>query len=783
MEISFSANGDKQPIPLIKEGNFLKLIGPNGIGKSTAADFLEIAFGDYNFKDKGYENIKESFIDCDIKFKTENDEFEMIITPGTWKYIKSEFKLEEDSIGTCIHNGKKINPNELRNIISVKVIRGDEDLEKQIKLVSSMFNVIINNRLNDCNKYLEILDNYLKKFEEETRIDLIKEYQKHQEEYAAIEKEHLENIQNHDIQRRNVISDEIALDLINKIIIWEEHNPEELNPLIEKITSDIDHYQNELNTLIIKIERFERTLSAIDKKRRDELNKIFEDLNKIRKDKSDLIRKIQKDFPHEWENIQNADSNEKIEQIHQIKLNRLKSLQKMVDETQKGTIKLIELLITKFTLIVKLLDECREEGLGNKLILEIIHNENELKLSIEEFRNYLDERIDILKSDPRINSMQFKLEEIGNNLIILNKMIEYLNKWKKCIDNERSLLTKKAELTQNITLEKYMEPQLERNLKIIDRLIDEQGQIRNHLDHLIAEKVELENRIKETENLEPYNELKENLTSMLTEMPADLRDKREEMENNLAENKENLIILKNKLNDLNDNLQNKEQVITNLKNEIIKIANSNGYIDFSEWISYVENHINKTQIIMKKLDDLTVDLQSIQKKFTKIEYNESFTKRERDEFLKLVSEVYNQYFLETYKDEEFFKYVFKGYEEIRQFDVINKIIIFVKKNGRLDQRKLKEFSSGEKAYAFIRAMILLSRAKSNYNVLIVDEAYALMDYMRSGDLIEFQKELIRNNSYDKIINIIAMVKEPEELNEQEYEEYNKFGYYHELIDI
>ena len=65
----------------------------------------------------------------------------------------------------------------------------DKDLEKQIELVSSMFNTILEKRRNDTLFYLESLDNYIKEFEKETKSGLIEDYKDLQEKYAESEKE------------------------------------------------------------------------------------------------------------------------------------------------------------------------------------------------------------------------------------------------------------------------------------------------------------------------------------------------------------------------------------------------------------------------------------------------------------------------------------------------------------------------------------------------------------------------------------------------------------------
>ena len=544
MEIKFSAHGDKEPIPEIKRGQFLKLIGPNGIGKTTAADFLEIGFGEYNFRDKGFENIKNAINDCNIKIKTSTEEFEITLTPGTWKYIDSEFRIEEDSIGTCLYNGKTVKPNELREFVSVKVIRGDEDLEKQIELVSSMFNVILKKKLKNTQNYLDVIEEYYENFKQETKQDLIKKYEKLQDNYAKTEKDHQKTKIEYEKIKKNVNANETLLDLINKIFIWEEYDPKKLEEALKKVNDNIEYYENKQRNLIIERKKLEVTLSSIDKKQKEDLNKIFSEIQKIQKKQNKITHNIKTDFPTEWQNIQKAIKNKYIEKYQEKKINRLKELQNLLDELEKGTAKLNETLITKFNLILKLLDECREEGLGDRGIIEIDLVGKDIKLSIEEFRSKLNERIDVLNSDPEIESLKIKRDKIGKLFIEGTKIKEILEDLNKTVKKENELKNKKAEITKKITLEKYVGPQLENYLRNIDKVIDNEGQVRNHIDQLKMEKSDLEEKLNKTKNLEPLNKLKEEVGKILSEQPSDYKNKIDEINEILAKDKENSLITK-----------------------------------------------------------------------------------------------------------------------------------------------------------------------------------------------------------------------------------------------
>ena len=220
MELFFSTFGELKTIPEIKSGKILKIIGENGIGKSMAAIFFEIAAGGYQFNSENqFNEIKNRFNECVIEVKTEKNNIKLYLTPGTWRYNKRDFKIIESSIGRFELNGDKIDIIKLKELLSVKVIRGDENLETQLILISDIFVEYLDIYSNKIKIYVETLKDYLENFKERTNDELIKNYFEKQEKFNQL------NQNKHKIEEefqkllKKVQSNETKQKLIEHILI------------------------------------------------------------------------------------------------------------------------------------------------------------------------------------------------------------------------------------------------------------------------------------------------------------------------------------------------------------------------------------------------------------------------------------------------------------------------------------------------------------------------------------------------------------------------------------
>ncbi|KKN42878.1 hypothetical protein LCGC14_0708750, partial [marine sediment metagenome] len=119
-----------------------------------------------------------------------------------------------------------------------------------------------------------------------------------------------------------------------------------------------------------------------------------------------------------------------------------------------------------------------------------------------------------------------------------------------------------------------------------------------------------------------------------------------------------------------------------------------------------------------------------------------------------INNEFDDIFKNIYGRKEFFEYVFKDYSRIKKFDILNKTIVFETAAGLEETRDLEEFSSGEKTYAYCRSIISMNANVAKFNILILDESYALLDSDHSQNLYRFQEQMINEKNISKFINIL-----------------------------
>jgi len=147
-------------------------------------------------------------------------------------------------------------------------------------------------------------------------------------------------------------------------------------------------------------------------------------------------------------------------------------------------------------------------------------------------------------------------------------------------------------------------------------------------------------------------------------------------------------------------------------------------------------------------DSINIMIQAIQGKESK--------KREYEDMISTLREIYSNYFVSVYQAQEFLDYVFKGFKNVVRFDMENNEVVLETNEGQEYSRPLSVFSSGERAFAFSLAMIeITAKRKESNKILVLDEFGALLDYERSEVLKRHLKEKVENEKIaDKVIVIL-----------------------------
>ncbi|KKL14556.1 hypothetical protein LCGC14_2514470, partial [marine sediment metagenome] len=492
--------GELKTIPEIKSGKILKIIGENGIGKSMAAIFFEIATGGYQFNSENqFNEIKNRFNECIIDVKTEKNNIKLYLTPGTWRYNKRDFKILESSIGRFTHNEDKIDIIKLKELLSVKVIRGDENFETQLVIISDMFIEYLDIYSNKISIYVETLKNYLENFKGRTNDELIKNYFEKQEKFNQSNQNKNKTEEGFQKSLKKIQSNETKHKLIEQILIWKENDPKDLKSRIDNNYKEISIYEENHKNVIIELNDIEKKIKNIEREKRTQIQDYFSKKNKNQNDKNKLLGLIKRNYPEEAREIEKATTIELIGDLEESRLTNLEKLRKNLEEITKGSMKINQVLLVKFTQIFNILNECIADGLGNEIIIDGFSGSDLMQITIDELSKFLGERISILEKNPQHQKLIKKYEELGIRVKEIRELLDSIKKWKKLIKLDNELKNIKKNIYSN-ALDQILDPAKVKNyIDKHERLSASKGQIELKLDDLKHENEILSKKLELTE--------------------------------------------------------------------------------------------------------------------------------------------------------------------------------------------------------------------------------------------------------------------------------------------
>lgn len=780
MNIKIESKGGLRAIPEIVDGKIMRIIGKNGIGKSMAAIFLEMATGSYRFRNEdSFLDLKEHLDVCKIILNTESDTIELNLTPKIWEFNQNFLKLEEDTIGNFKLNGKKIDLEELKKIISVKVIRGNEKFETQLKFISVIFIDLFEKYFKEIQIIIDILIEYQKRFEERVDLNTINDYYKNQQNFEKFSKEKAKIYKEYQDVLTKIRNLNEKIDLVRNIIIWIDNNPDDLKTEIRELNLKLEKSKKRADEIPVELKEIDDKIKNIEHEKRSFIREYLDTKDKYERRKLTLYRKFSKNYPEEASEIRKAEDLEFIEKWESKKYERLKEMQSQLNELFYGSQELTGHVVKKMSRIITFLDESVAEGIGDQLFIDGYFKNDLLQITFEEIRKLVTDNLGNLGKNPEYKSLEKKISLINEEVKKLNAIMGFIQKWKILLEKDNDLKRKRAEITNN-SLDQLVQPEMAR--KLLDRqdkLLLEQSQIDMQLSNQFSKLEDLNNKLKKTKNLSSKQNLERQFREKYVSAPKEWNNLFDLMNETLKKEVSKKNGLEYTLNKINGNLDIIQKEIKN--NEVImSIAKSNNINNLMEWIRYVKNHIKRIDIVINSiLEPFKDHIKNIFNICSKIERKQSI---EGSPYTEYVFELYNRIFLATYKNPAFFKYLFQEYDTITQFDIFSREIVFIKLNGVEERRKLSEFSSGEKAYAFIRAMISFLDENAKYKILFVDEANALLDFIYLKELLDYQNDLIDKRKVSKIINILPIGEDPKEDSEF-YIEYNEYGYYQEILRI
>ncbi|MHA1844535.1 MAG: NYN domain-containing protein, partial [Promethearchaeota archaeon] len=685
------------------------------------------------------------------------------LIPHLWKFDNSLNRINPLSLGNFYEidnrGEREISHEKFREYFNIRTIRGDESLKQQILFFKDVFMAKIEQKIKNLEKKSDFLNQYQEWISETLKRDIIESYIKLQEEYGK-KLEKIDQFERSNLNRKSKIKKtENQIELLKKLVFICENDEESLTLQKQEEKSKIEQLkakrEEDLKKLIEYEKKYDDFKNQFDNKTQNLLKKI----GKKEKERDKLEKRLISDFNLNLESLHEKESNLIIKEIGQ-KINKyeeeLTDSKSKIEQLNKKNKRIIE--INKF--LTQLRDTCSKASshdFGKENLIKFkLENENEFYFSFEKLHEIFEDNNLVFKENKKLkqykNTVQGLNEKIKKNKEILEVLKEYRKNQTSLMNLKKQLMGKSSRIDDYINLETKI----------------------NNLKEKIKEKKEnIENLEREIESRKKKIEDIENLLNQINEIPSKLS-----LINKLGLKMNQPLpsteILTKKISDLNQELELNKQELRKMEYEeekikttieefkkklnpltlnIKEVARKFGFLEMGKFIDYYNNHIetlnkyiNSTKDLQKRLKILKDDIEKV------IEGK----KPKNDAHLRIITEQFDKIFKDIYGKKEFFEYVFKDYSKILQFDIRNKTIIFETKAGLQETRDLEDFSSGEKTYAYCRSIISMSANIAKYNIVVLDESYALLDHEHGQNLYQFQEEMVQKGYITKFVNLLPL---------------------------
>jgi hypothetical protein len=148
----------------VPEGKGWKLVGLNGVGKTLSAKLLCTIAGFPVWESKNQiQSLREYLPIYNVKITLNNPhklEFLVHCDLSKWEYDIGENIIVSNSIGSVKKNGKKSDINELRTHFFCCLVKGNEDISKQIEFVTNSYVDRVENYFSRESENINIFYNY-----------------------------------------------------------------------------------------------------------------------------------------------------------------------------------------------------------------------------------------------------------------------------------------------------------------------------------------------------------------------------------------------------------------------------------------------------------------------------------------------------------------------------------------------------------------------------------------------------------------------------------------------
>lgn len=758
----------RNTIPYVDSGNIITIHGKNGVGKSMAATLLEIASGNYIFQNESrFQKLANVIESCEIKFKTDNiNLYKVILKPHLWRFDKNLNKINPLTIGDFYQgdqkNEKKINFDEFKKNIYIRTIRGNESLQQQVFFFKDIFVAKINQKIEKLEYKIGFLDKYqewLKRNDTDKDIDKYTQFQEKYNDQLNKISNYENSIRNRENSLENLGNKLKSLEKLKFISINDMETIVKKKEIEEK---RVEETKKEIQAKYIGLtnikDKLEEIKNQFDSKTKEQLKK----LKTFRKKKKALKEQLISQFKFDNNNIVNGKTEQNIIEIK----NKIQHYQDSIKNHKEGIEKLNKenqniLEINKF--IIQLRDVCsvacsRDFG-ENGLIQAKINGKFDITLSFEELYKIFNKNNLEFKQDEKLKEYISKVQAANERIQEGRKKLELLMDYNKIFDNISQIL--KEIKSKGSKIDNYLDAD-----KLLDNLqVKKQDQLN------IIEKLE-KDILASNQTIEELNKIieeignnpsKSSLLNDLNKLGIKI-DKNKPLieiceqyisntENEIKQSQSELTKMRDDRELIVNKLENTKSELDTSANRLREVIKQYGYINLGEFVAYYKLHFQRFKNYFENTTKLLSRLKILKDDIVKvIEGGKPKNKTHVD----MINYEFDQIFKNLYGRKEFFEYVFKDYTRIKQFDIKNKTIIFETNAGLEEIRDLEEFSSGEKTYAYCRSIISMTANLAKYNIVVLDESYALLDHEHSENLYQFQEKMVQQNKITKFINILPL---------------------------
>lgn len=752
-------------IPSISPENIITIHGKNGVGKSMAATLLEIASGNYTFKnEKRFKKLANSVDSSEIFFKNgESLLFKVVLQPHIWKFDRNLNRVNTYTLGKFLEGDdeKEIDFREFIKKINVRTIRGDESLHQQVYFFKDIFIAKIEEKLKKLDKKIQYLETYDDWLKGKVNKDKIENYINLQEKQRDLLNK-ISNLHNTISNREaNVEGSNKKLELLKELEFIAEN---ELDMLVKSKSNEqekLNDTEKKLSLNYKDLTDIEQRLNNLKGKFDEKTKNLIEKIDKLKKKRTDIEKKVDS-IPllksHFKEN-NFSDKRNEIKSIIERNRERMDDFKKKVEKLNKTNEKVIK--INNY--LAQLRDLCGKasshEFGKEKIIKADFDSKHAINISFQELFEIFENNKISFNQLQELKDYKNQVKQFNKNIKESREKLEVLNSYDKIQDKikklEKRLEGKTSSLDEYIDLDskiknlekkqrelESLNSQLKRDMTGYRNKIEEISKKIEKVKEFPSKNVIMNDLSKLGVRIKSSEQIHKKCKELSTQIKKEYKTSIHEVERRTIELKETEKELKK--------LQKELDPITK---EIRNAAKKLGFNDLGEFIDYFIAHHEKLKNYRNNTDELKTRLKVLKDDIEKIIEGE---KPKNKAHTKIVSNQFDDIFKEIYGQEEFFEYVFKDYKTIKRFDIAEKSILFETLEGLEEKRDLEEFSSGEKTYAYCRSIISMTASVSKYNFVILDESYALLDREHSENLYQFQEKMVKERKIAKFINLLPL---------------------------